>query len=70
MTKNKNKSYNNYARYSALVFEMIVLIVAAVLGGKWLDEQLEFDTPVFTLILSLVSITGALFLFIKKLTSR
>ena len=70
MTKNKNKSSNGYARYSALAFEMFALILAAVLGGRWLDKQLGLETPVITLILSLVSVIAAIFLLIRTLTSR
>jgi len=67
MTQNKNKSSNDYVRYSALAFEMFALILAAVLGGRWLDKQLELENPVFTLILSLVSVIAAVFLLIKSL---
>ncbi len=67
MTQNKNKSSNDYVRYSALAFEMFALILAAVLGGRWLDKQLELTHPVFTLILSLASVIAAVFLLIKSL---
>lgn len=70
MTKNKNKSSNDYARYSALAFEMFALILAAVLGGRWLDKYWELKHPIMTLILSLFSVIAAIFLLIKTLTSR
>ncbi len=70
MTQNKNKSSNDYARYSALAFEMFALILAAVLGGRWLDKQWGLENPIMTLILSLVSVIAAIFLLIRTLTSR
>ncbi|WP_366916702.1 AtpZ/AtpI family protein [uncultured Microscilla sp.] len=70
MTKNKNKSSNDYVRYSALAFEMFALILAAVLGGRWLDEYWGLENPIMTLILSLTSVIVAIFLLIRTLTSR
>lgn len=66
----KNKSSSDYARYSALAFEMFALILAAVLGGRWLDKYWELEYPIMTLILSLFSVIAAIFLLIKTLTSR
>lgn len=68
MTQNKNKSSNDYVRYSSIAMEMVILIVASVLGGKWIDKQLALETPVFTLILSFGASIGAIFLLIKKLS--
>ncbi|EAY29135.1 AtpZ/AtpI family protein [Microscilla marina] len=70
MTKNKNRSSNDYVRYSALAFEMFALILAAVLGGRWLDEYWGLENPIMTLILSLTSVIVAIFLLIRTLTSR
>jgi len=46
---------------------MATVIVAGVLLGRWLDEEREF--PVFTLVLSLVSVALAIYIIVKD-TSR
>ena len=38
---------------------MIVIIVAGAFGGKALDSWIEWDFPVFTLVLTILSVGGA-----------
>lgn len=56
---------NNYFKYSQIVFQMAIVITIGVLGGKKLDEYFHLSTPVFTIILSLLSIAAALYLSLK-----
>jgi F0F1-type ATP synthase assembly protein I len=59
--KDKNDSpLKFYARYSSLAMQMIVIIVAGAFGGKALDEWLQWGFPVFTLVLTLLAVTGAI----------
>ncbi len=57
----KDSPLNFYARYSTLALQMIVIIVAGAFGGKALDSWLKWDFPVFTLVLTILSVGGAVF---------
>ncbi|MBK6835882.1 MAG: AtpZ/AtpI family protein [Bacteroidetes bacterium] len=48
-----------------MAFQMGAIITIGVFGGKKLDSWLELKTPIFTLILSLVSVTAAIYVSIK-----
>jgi hypothetical protein len=67
--KKARKGYNSYLRYSGLGLQMAGVILAAMLGGRWLDAQLAWKIPVFTLLGALLGITGAM-LFLFKETGR
>jgi hypothetical protein len=60
-----NYNYSEYARYSSLAIEMIVVIILGVFGGKYLDTCLSFHFPIFTLLLSLLSVGLAMYLAIR-----
>jgi hypothetical protein len=68
--KNKNhrsgrKPLNNYVRYSAIGFQMAVVIFIFTYGGVKVDEWLGLKIPVFTLLLSLASVVLSIYYFIK-----
>lgn len=42
-------------------------IVVFTMGGWWLDKQVGWKVPVFTLILSLFGVMGSLFYVIRRL---
>lgn len=67
--KKARKGYNSYLRYSGLGLQMAGVILASMLGGRWVDAQLAWKIPVFTLLGSLLGITGAM-LFLFKETGR
>ena len=46
-------------------FQMGAIITIGVLGGKKLDEWIGWKTPIFTLVLSLVSVAAAIYISIK-----
>ncbi|MCX7728282.1 MAG: AtpZ/AtpI family protein [Bacteroidia bacterium] len=56
---------NNYIKYTQIGFQMAIIITLGAFGGKKLDEYNSFSTPVFTIILSLLSIAVALYLALK-----
>jgi F0F1-type ATP synthase assembly protein I len=52
----KKKSLDNYARYSGMAFEMLLIILIGVFGGIKLDEWLNMKAPVFTIVLSVLAV--------------
>ena len=65
MKPEKPKQLNAYARYSGLAFQMAVIIGGGCYGGYKLDQHFQNATPIYTIILSLVSIAIALYLVLK-----
>lgn len=68
--KETRRNTNNYMKYSSLAFQMLGTIVAFTYGGYKLDEWQQNKVPVWTLVLSLVSIAGSLYLFIRSATKE
>ena len=61
----------NYARYSAMGFQMIAIIIAGTYGGMQLDKKLQWSKfPVFTIVLSLLSVAGAVYFVVKDLLKK
>ena len=48
---NKQKGINNFIRYSSLGFEMAVIIGIGALVGYKIDQWMENDAEIFTIIL-------------------
>ena len=63
--KQPQKPLNAYAKYSALGVQMAVIIGGGSYGGHKLDEYYKNTTPIFTIILSLVSIAIAMYVVLK-----
>jgi len=63
--KKQKPQSNSYLKYSGMAFQMGAIITIGVFGGRKLDSWLELKTPIFTLILSLVSVTAAVYVSIK-----
>ncbi|HDR50894.1 MAG TPA: AtpZ/AtpI family protein [Mariniphaga anaerophila] len=64
--KNKEK-INAFLRYSNLAFEMMAMMVAGTLLGYKIDQWMENETRWFTLVLMVLSVTGSVIYFIRKL---
>lgn len=60
-----NKGIKDFARYSGIAFQMVGIILITVWGGKKLDELTGFQTPVFTIILSLIGVFAAIYTAVK-----
>ena len=58
---------NSYARYSSIAFQMIIIILIGVFGGIKLDEWLKLQFPVFTVLLSFLSVILAIYYVTKDL---
>lgn len=61
---------NNYMKYSSLAFQMLGTILIFTYGGYKLDEWQQTKIPVWTLVLSLLSIAGSLYMFIRSVTKE
>jgi hypothetical protein len=68
--KKARKGFDNYLRYTGLGFTMLGIVLAFTFGGWWLDKQLHWPFPVFTLALSLLGITGAMVYLFKETGRR
>ncbi len=64
-SNHKKNQLSNYAKFSALGLQMIIIIVAGVFGGFYLDDYLGLNIPVFTLAFSLISVGIAIYLAVK-----
>lgn len=68
---NKKKSnLNSYAKYSSIAMQMLVIILLGVFGGYKLDEWLSLSIPVFTVVLSLLSVVIAIYTVTKDLINK
>ena len=63
------KPPDKYAKYSNMAIQMAAIIGLGCWGGYKLDQYYSNKTPVFTIILSLVSIFAALYLTLKDFIS-
>lgn len=63
----KKKPLEDYAKYSSIALQMLTIILIGVFGGIKLDEWLNLGFPVFTLILTLLSVILAIYYIIKDL---
>ena len=61
----KQKPLNSYSKYSGLAMQMGLIIGGGCYGGFKLDEYYKNTTPIFTIILSLVSIAIAMYIVLK-----
>lgn len=60
----------DYARYSSLAFQMIVLVGGSAWLGTWLDAKAGNSQPVITIVLILLGIGISLYSLIKTATSN
>lgn len=63
--KLQNKGIQDFARYSGLAFQMIGIILITVWGGVKLDKLTGWQTPVFTIVLSLLGVFAAIYTAIR-----
>jgi F0F1-type ATP synthase assembly protein I len=68
--KQPSKGLNNFARYSGIAFQMGGIIFLATFGGNRLDRLAGWETPVFTIILSLIGVSAAIWVTIKDLLKK
>lgn len=61
------KTLFNYGRYSGMAFQMLAIILLGVFGGVKLDRWLGLSFPVFTLVLSILSVSLSIYQAIREL---
>jgi ATP synthase protein I len=64
------KQPNSLIKYSNLVIQMGVIIGLSAWGGSKLDHYLQTKKPYFTIIFSLIGISGSLYLVIKDVLNE
>jgi F0F1-type ATP synthase assembly protein I len=66
-----NKQGNNtILRYTSLATQMAITIFLGVWGGMKLDSYFQFDTPVMTLVCSLLGVTLAVYIVIRDVLRK
>ncbi|PTN10511.1 AtpZ/AtpI family protein [Mangrovibacterium marinum] len=68
--KTPKDDYNRFIQYSSLAFEMMVIMALGVFAGIKIDAWLNLNFPVFTLILMILSVIGAIFHAIKNFIKK
>lgn len=61
--KNKNKAY---IRLSSAGIQMGLVIAGAAWGGSLLDDKYQNETPIWTIVCSLLGVGAGLYLVIKE----
>jgi ATP synthase protein I len=59
------RNLKEYARYSNLGIQMIVVILLGVYGGIQLDKWLDLKFPVFTVVLSFLGVILGIYIGLK-----
>lgn len=63
------KQPNLFFKYGNMALQMGLIIGVAVWGGQKLDERAQNQTPVWTIVLSLLGIAIAMYIVLKDLIS-
>jgi hypothetical protein len=69
MSKSK-KAFHNYAKYSSIAIQMGVIIFGGAYGGTKLDEYVNIDFPLFTVLLTIFSVVMAIYLAVKDVLKK
>ena len=71
--KQKQKPpYNPYFKYAGMAFQMGAIIFIGMFGGMKLDQWTGLDKrfPIFTIVLSLAAVFGAMYSVIKDFIKK
>ena len=60
------KKLDDFIRYSNMAFEMIAIMGIGTWSGILIDGWLKLDFPVFTLVLMILSVVGAIYNAVRK----
>jgi hypothetical protein len=60
------KKLDDFIRYSNMAFEMVAIMGIGTWSGILIDDWLELGFPVFTLVLMVFSVVGAIYHAIRK----
>jgi ATP synthase protein I len=65
----KDKS-NALLRFSDLGIRMAVMIGLGAYIGHWIDQKMALATPIFSIVLSLLAIGGAMYMVIQTVSKK
>ncbi|WP_306351306.1 AtpZ/AtpI family protein [Flavobacterium sp. '19STA2R22 D10 B1'] len=63
----KKKPLNAYLKFSAIAFQMGIIIAGGTFLGVWLDKKFPNEFSGFTIVGSLLAVFIALYIVIKQL---
>jgi hypothetical protein len=71
LTDPSRTKLRDYGKYSSMAFQMGITIALGVWGGMKLDESFPLGKfPIFTIVLSLLGVFGAMYWVIKDLLKK
>ena len=60
------KALKNYAKHSAIAFQMMAIVLIGIFGGMKLDQLItKMEFPLFTMVLSISGVVFATYYSIK-----
>lgn len=65
--REKIDRFKGYAKYSAMGFQMVIVIGGGAWGGYWLDKLIGWKFPVFIVVCSLLAVVLAIYFAIKDI---
>jgi hypothetical protein len=65
-SRKPKKKLDDFIRYSNLAFEMLAIMGIGTWSGILIDGWLGWRFPVFTLVLMILSVVGAIYHVIRK----
>ncbi len=66
----RKKPFDNYVKYTNIAFQMAAVIGIGVFGGVKIDQYFAWRIPVFTIILSLVSVVAAIYIAVRDFLKK
>jgi F0F1-type ATP synthase assembly protein I len=69
MKTNPQKNLNDYARYSGMAIQMLVIILLGVFAGFKIDQWLN-SKPILTVVFSLISVALSIYFVTKDLLRK
>lgn len=60
------KKLDDFIKYSNLAFEMVAIMAIGTGAGWAIDRWLEWKFPIFTLVLMVLAVVGAIYQAIRK----
>ena len=63
---NQESGLSQWAKLSGIAFEMIAIIGGGTFLGYKLDSKFQFETPILTIILSLLSVAISTYVIIRR----
>lgn len=64
------ENLSNYAKYTGIAFQMIVIILAGVFLGVKMDKWFHTRDPIFTAVVTLLFVIIAIYTVIKDLLRK